>query len=742
MAAEETPAEMEPRLHAEITAQVAAQTERDRQLREEQEAQRSLRDITAPRVDYNFEGSIVVPQDAPPDFQIPPHFITLVSQHQFGGSANEDVHGHLERFTRHCSTLRRNVNLDTIRLMLFPFSLRDTAEEWLRTQPLKSITSWDDLAEKFTTKFFPYNHIRKLKQEINSFIQLDSENLYETWERFKRLLMKCPGHNISTADQVEKFYAALNDYTRDKLDTAASGAFDALPTQPALDIINNLAARAAHSNNDRQNRKGDYEVETLDAVLASNKKLAQKVDAMVKRLEGGQRNAEDAEFDEEVKAMGSYQNDTYSNTYNPGWRNHPNFSWRDQNNSGDAGGSKQFPNQRQYQLNQRPPPPQNQGNGKKSLEEIVADLALTNQSFMNETRGTFPSDTLINPKDSKSENCSAVTLRSGKTLNEIEELVEKKSVELEKVVEKEKEGTKSEEAVKNKESKDSFPEKITCKRKLPQKFKDPGSFTIPVDIEGLSGAKALCDLGASINLMPLSMFKKLNMGEATPTLMSLQLADRSIKHPYGIAEDVLVRVDKFIFPVDFVILDIEEDSRVPLILGRPFLATGNAKINVAKGLLSLKVGDEKVKFSVFRTLKHPNCEDVFSCEVIDESVCEEFAKISGKAASEVKKDNYELNPTLIKLVGEHQYGGSATENFHAHMVRFHQFSSTVRIKDVSDDAFRLRLFPYSLKGEAKVWFQSQPQGSIVTWEDLVEKFGTKFLPCSCKSLRKCDSNPS
>ncbi|XP_057444569.1 uncharacterized protein LOC130736799 [Lotus japonicus] len=380
----------------------------------------------------------------------------------------------------------------------------DTAEEWLRIQPLRSITSWDDLAEKFTAKFFPYNRIRKLKQEINSFIQLDSENLYETCERFKRLLMKCPGHNISNADQVEKFYAALNDYTRDKLDTVASGAFDALATQPALDIINKLAARAAHSNNDRQNRKRVYEVETLDAVLASNKKLAQKVDAMVKRLEGGQRNAEDAEFDEEVKAMGNYQNDPYSNTYNPGWRNHPNFSWRDQNNSGDAGGSNQFPNQRQYQLNQRPPPPQNQGNGKKSLEEIVVDLALTNQSFMNETRGfmnetrtsfknhessiknletqvgqiakaiaerfpgTFPSDTLINPKDSKSENCSAVTLRSGKTLNEIEELVEKKSDELEKVVEKEKEGTKSEEVVKNKECEDSFCEKITCKVPFPK----------------------------------------------------------------------------------------------------------------------------------------------------------------------------------------------------------------------------------------------------------------------------------
>ena len=77
--------------------------------------------------------------------------------------------------------------------------------------------------------------------------------------------------------------------------------------------------------------------------------------------------------------------------------------------------------------------------------------------------------------------------------------------------------------------------------------------------------------------MPLSMFRRLNLGEVTPTMISLQMADRSIKTPYGIVEDVLVRVDKFVFPVDFVILDMEEDSKVPLILGRPFLATGMQK---------------------------------------------------------------------------------------------------------------------------------------------------------------------
>ncbi|XP_052198267.1 uncharacterized protein LOC127805553 [Diospyros lotus] len=109
--------------------------------------------------------------------------------------------------------------------------------------------------------------------------------------------------------------------------------------------------------------------------------------------------------------------------------------------------------------------------------------------------------------------------------------------------------------------------------KLPPKLKDPGSFTIPCTIGSLYFEQALCDLGASINLMPYSIFRELGLGEAKPIRMSLQLEDRSVKHPRGIIKDILVKVDKFIFPVDFVILDMGEDRDVPLILGRPFLAT-------------------------------------------------------------------------------------------------------------------------------------------------------------------------
>ena len=142
-------------------------------------------------------------------------------------------------------------------------------------------------------------------------------------------------------------------------------------------------------------------------------------------------------------------------------------------------------------------------------------------------------------------------------------------------------------------------------RKLPQKLKDPGSFTIPCTIGNAIFERALCDLGASINLMPLSIFKRLGLGEARPTTVTLQLADRSLKHPRGIIEDVLVKVDKFIFPAYFIVLDMEEDKEIPIILGRPFLATGRAMIDVQRGELKLRVQEEEVKFNVFEAVRHP-----------------------------------------------------------------------------------------------------------------------------------------
>ncbi|XP_031281923.1 uncharacterized protein LOC116140429 [Pistacia vera] len=158
-------------------------------------------------------------------------------------------------------------------------------------------------------------------------------------------------------------------------------------------------------------------------------------------------------------------------------------------------------------------------------------------------------------------------------------------------------------------------------KKLPQNLRDPGSFTIPCTIGNVHFDKVLCDLGASVNLMPFSIYKKLGLREVKPTIVHLQLADRSIKYPRGVVEEVLIKVDKLIFPVDFIILDMEEDREVPLILGRPFLATGKTLIDVHKGKLILRVEDEQVEFNVFDTMKcPPKLDTCFEISILDDKV--------------------------------------------------------------------------------------------------------------------------
>ena len=145
---------------------------------------------------------------------------------------------------------------------------------------------------------------------------------------------------------------------------------------------------------------------------------------------------------------------------------------------------------------------------------------------------------------------------------------------------------------------------VMINKNLPEKMKEPGSFTIPCTIGEFEIKKALCDSGASINLMSLSVARKLSLGELTPTTVTLQMGNRTMAKPEGVIEDVLVKVGKFVFPVDFIILDIEEDSQAPLLLGRPFLATGVALIDMQKGVLTLRVREEAFDFNLLQSLKN------------------------------------------------------------------------------------------------------------------------------------------
>ena len=146
---------------------------------------------------------------------------------------------------------------------------------------------------------------------------------------------------------------------------------------------------------------------------------------------------------------------------------------------------------------------------------------------------------------------------------------------------------------------------IQCKTLV--KYKYPGCPTISVNIGGTCVEKALLNLGASVNLLPYSFYKQLGLGELKPTTMTLSLANRSVKIPKGTVEDVLVQVDKFYYPVDFVVLDTEPvavgANYVPIILGRTFLATSNAIINLRNRVMRLTFGNMTMELNIFHLSK-------------------------------------------------------------------------------------------------------------------------------------------
>ncbi|GJU68248.1 reverse transcriptase domain-containing protein [Tanacetum coccineum] len=182
--------------------------------------------------------------------------------------------------------------------------------------------------------------------------------------------------------------------------------------------------------------------------------------------------------------------------------------------------------------------------------------------------------------------------------------------------------------------------------KVPPKLEDLGSFLIPCNFNKTFSCNALADLGASINLMPYSLYAKLSLENLKPTKMSVRLADRSFQYPVGIAENMLVEDGKFTFLADFVILEMEEDSKVPFILGRPFLHTADAVIRVKQKQLKLRVGTERMIFNIDSTMKHYylNDDTCFSIDVIDEILEEDFDAL----LDECSKILHSIEGTLLE----------------------------------------------------------------------------------------------
>ncbi|XP_058733173.1 uncharacterized protein LOC131604769 [Vicia villosa] len=619
----------------------------------------TLRDYFTPST--NITTSIVNPPVEANNFELKPGLIQMVQNStMFRGALTKDPNAHLKNFVRVSDSIKCNgVTPEAIRMQLFPWSLADKATTWLDSLPDESITTWDGVKQKFLNKYFPPGKDAKIQAEITNFSQFE-----EAWERLQDKLRSCPHHGFEKWQILEILYNGLSSQNRRVIDSACGGSI--LNKEPAevYNLVAEITADSAQwATNDRHFKKpaGMYKVnvetnfdinldaiskqiETLmkaqvqpapiahsidDGLSEEANFLGQKKselrsgmqDSFVRYMEkvghpcmgvlSNYMNKTDERLqsiEDLIKAQGQRapsteevnyihnpnrgQNDPYSNTYN------------------------QVQEEKKLEANDVLVQFMEQTNEKFGTLEghISSILTLLSQR----TQGSLPTQTEPNPKE-KNEHCKVVTLRSGKELNQEnnqdgQALVQEKEALTEGSTSKDQHhGKNKDEQVKvsvpfpqrlrndqhdkqfarfleifrklhinipfaeaisqmpkyakflkdiisNKKKLEGF-ETVKLNeecsdivlKKLPPKLKDPGSFNIPCTIGSSHFEKALCDLGAN-----------------------------------------------------FVVLDMEEDEEVPIFMGRPFLATGDAIIEVKKGKLTLKLGDEKVIFQVFNSLKNPS----------------------------------------------------------------------------------------------------------------------------------------
>jgi len=206
-----------------------------------EEIPKAIRDYFQPTLPENQPDIMNVPINVN-KFELKPGLIHMDRELGFGGRTNEDPHKHLRSFLEICGTVKMNgVSNDAIKLRLFPFSLQDRAKDWLETIPPDSITTWEILAQAFLNKYFPPAKSQRLRTEIGTFRQLEDEQLYEAWERYKDLLRRCPQHGYPDWLQIQLFYNGLASSTKSILDATAGGSIFSKNAQEAYTILEDLA---------------------------------------------------------------------------------------------------------------------------------------------------------------------------------------------------------------------------------------------------------------------------------------------------------------------------------------------------------------------------------------------------------------------------------------------------------------------------------------------------------------------
>ncbi|GJY29395.1 reverse transcriptase domain-containing protein [Tanacetum coccineum] len=614
--------------------------------------------LQAPTEGYG--DAIVIPAILAENFELKHGLLNLVTSKQFYEFEKEDPHVHI------------------------------LAQIWLEKEPPRSILTWEDLVSKFINQFLPPSKTTNLRNEITNFQQRFDESFCEAWDHFKDLLRACLHHGFMKLHQLDTFYNALTPTDQDSLNVVAGGNLLTKTPQDALTIIENKSKVHNSRNKPVVTKVGTNAPSSSTPHFLEIVALADAVKAMLlqKSSPSGSVKAVEEIY---VTCGGPHpyhQCLTIDGNAFLEYRDNIQRCVSAAAVNYNQGNTGYRPQSVANQI--RPPAPIQQAQMRPSndlsnyMKVNDVNIFLQMNTASSSGLSSLLSNTVANPRG----ELKAITTRSGISydgppilppLSPLSKVVEQepkpvvapkpklsipypsrankpklrekddnlasKFVEIfrelhfelsfvDALLHMSKFASMFKSLLNNKEKLFDLaktPVNENCSavilKKLPEKLGDPGKFLIPCDFPEIVECLALADLGASINLMPLSIWKKLSLPELTPTQMILELADRSTTSPSGIAEDVFVKVGKFHFPADFVVVDYVVDPRVPLILGRPFLRTARALIDVYGEELTLRVDDEAITFKVGQTSRYSynDAESVNRIDVIDVS-CEEYAQ--------------------------------------------------------------------------------------------------------------------
>nr|GEY32748.1 reverse transcriptase domain-containing protein [Tanacetum cinerariifolium] len=569
------------------------------------------------------------------------------------------------------TNLLQDVSNDAIKLMRFPYSLEGAARIWYQKEPPNSILTWDNLVNKF--------------------------------DCFKEMLRECPHHGCLELTQIDTLYNGLTEQDQDSLNAAAGGNLLNKTTREALKIIENKSkVRYSRSKSnvyrvnknsrdsvsktdDRINKVADQilnlvEIVNKQVIAPASAKAVEKTcvtcggahayydciatdsnqpsvcaatgscnqeENLMRNLNNDRRSILDSFFQNQPSTSGTLPSSTVPNpkgemkavtTHSGLAYEGPSIPTNSPLEKVDEQNTEEITDKKHSNC---------PGSTAQVQPPVVPISILEPDVPRNQTKSTIPYPSRLNDQKlhEKATNqmekffqifydlhfdisFADALLLMPKFASTIKSLLTNKDklFELAKVLLNE-----------------------NCSamllKKLPEKLGVPSKFLIPCYFPGMDVCHALADLGASINLMPLSIWKKLSLPELTPTRMTLELADKLITRPKGVAEDVFVKVGKFHFPTDFVVVNFKSYSRVPLILGRSFLRTGRALINVYGEEITLRVNDESVTFNLNQTMRYSSTYDDNSMNRVDviDIACEEFMQ----DVLDFQYNSKSSNPTLV-----------------------------------------------------------------------------------------------